>query len=350
MSDNAFSLLREQLNSHGDTPALWLVDENIGAEQLLYLAVNPAITAITNRYDGYSALKKRGFNALLSDYDLSAFPESSLDVIYYRVSKEKTIVHHVINSAGICLKPAGQLVLAGYKNEGIKSYVDKAKKYLGGNIEKNRGSNSSLLATLAKGELGQRLDDKNYSELITISDGDCEFVSKPGVYGWNKIDKGSNLLIEVFSEYIANSEINQQENLHVADIGCGYGYLSVKASQLLSAKFIATDNNVASVALCKQNFEKHSIEGNVIIDDCGASLDQQVDIVLCNPPFHQGFDTVGDLTLKFLQSSSRLLKQGGVAFFVVNSFIGIEKKAKGLFSEIKSLENNGSFKVLLLKK
>ena len=41
------------------------------------------------------------------------------------------VVHHIINQAPKVLNPHGQLVICGYKNEGIKTYISKAESYLG---------------------------------------------------------------------------------------------------------------------------------------------------------------------------------------------------------------------------
>ena len=36
-------------------------------------------------------------------------------------------------------------------------------------------------------------------------------------------------------------------NSSVLDLGCGYGYLSIRASRVTKAKIIATDNNAAAI-------------------------------------------------------------------------------------------------------
>lgn len=353
MNDVAFKLLLQPLNQAEGSKVLWLVDENISAAGVSAVRNSPALRVLCNRYDLHLALSEGGFESQLADYDFSAFEPYSIDAIYYRVSKEKAVVHHCINQAAVYLKPGGKLYLAGYKNEGIKSYVDKAAGLLAGTVDKQRGSNSALLATLGRASVtGAPLDDKNYRQTIELSTPEADFISKPGVYGWNKIDKGSALLIEQLADFVTEplALAAVDTPVTVVDLGCGYGYLSVMASKHLAARYIATDNNVASVELCRQNFTRHGVAGEVVLDDCGGSIMPPVDMVLCNPPFHQGFDVVGDLTSRFIQASHRLLKQGGYALFVVNSFIGIEKKAKGLFRQQTALANNGSFKVIAFKK
>ncbi len=361
MSDYAFQLLQRTMlekmseiivqDQPGPQPGiLWLVDENISPADIASMPVTDNLQALTNRCDLYDALNHRGINAVLNDFDITVFEKKSFAAVFYRVSKEKAIVHHLINTVPDCLSDHGELWLAGFKNEGIKTYIDKAAKYLGEVLEKQRGNSASHLACVElDGKLREPLDDKNYRSLIElnidISGTEITLLSKPGVYGWNKIDKGSTYLVEQLNDFFQHYKAMPET---VIDLGCGFGYLSVLARQLCPAYYLATDNNVASVELCRQNFQRHQLSGEVVLADCGEGLQQKAELVLCNPPFHQGFDVEGDLTQRFLVSARRLLAPGGKALFVVNSFIPLEKKARGIFNTIDMLANNGSFKVLCL--
>lgn len=357
MSDQAFNLLRERIaqDRQSSRKVLWLIDENLAAAELLSLSPDNNLQCMTNRCDLAALLEVHGYSVVLNDFDFSVFDKHYFETVYFRVSKEKAIVHHVINSAAQILQSGGQLVLAGYKNEGTKTYIDKAAALYSGDIGRQRGGNAAMLAVIGKSaELAvtadNRLDDKNYRGEHTIGTDAISFVSKPGLYGWNKIDKGSAFLIEALPEFLAGLNTPPEK---LADLGCGYGYLSVMASQQIDGHFIATDNNVAAVDMCRRNFEKHHVDGEVMLSDAGQAIKSPIDLVLCNPPFHQGFEVQGDLTDKFLQAAKRLLatrqsSHQGHALFVVNHFIPLEKKARGLFSECREIANNGSFKVLAL--
>jgi 16S rRNA (guanine1207-N2)-methyltransferase len=74
-------------------------------------------------------------------------------------------------------------------------------------------------------------------------------------------------------------------------------------------------------------------------------------LILCNPPFHQGFSVESALTDKFLNSTQRLLAKKGTAYFVVNAFIPLESKAERVFAKhpsatIAVVANNKQFKVI----
>jgi len=100
------------------------------------------------------------------------------------------------------------------------------------------------------------------------------------------------------------------------------------------------------VAACQRNFQVLSIPGEVRAGDCGNTVTDTFDVVLCNPPFHEGFRVNSELTCKFLGAISRLLAAEGVAFVVVNSFITIEKAAASVFTHIDTVTDNGKFKVV----
>jgi 16S rRNA (guanine1207-N2)-methyltransferase len=86
----------------------------------------------------------------------------------------------------------------------------------------------------------------------------------------------------------------------------------------------------------------------VMADDCGGQLAPGFDLILCNPPFHQGFSVDGALTDKFLRQTRRLLSAQGMAVFVVNQFIALERAAQKYFRVIEPAGRNPSFKLIRL--
>ena len=344
MTDIAWQLLQSAMQRNGEKTALWLLDENISEQDIASLSATANLQAMTNRYDVYLALQKNGFKAELSDYDFSGFESGSFDAVYYRVSKEKAVVHHIINAASRYLSNDGKLYLTGFKNEGIKTYSEKAATLLGCDAIKQRGAKSSLLAVLSKASADANyLADKNYTAVTTITAAETLLVSKPGIFGWNKIDQGSAFLIDYL---VNNMDIVPKQPRRIIDLGCGYGYLSVMANKIFPVEYLATDNNITAVNVCKKNFAKHGIKGEVLLDNCAESIAAKADLVICNPPFHQGFEMSSDLTVRFLQAARGLLNKDGLALFVVNGFIPLEKKAAPMFAKIEVVASNKSFKVV----
>lgn len=339
------------LNVDKNARFLWCTDEN--ALNTLPAALHhEQLLVLTNRWDVAKQAKARGFITEFNDFDFSEIADNSLNKIFYRISKEKPVVHHLLNQAWRCLKPGGQLLVAGYKNEGTKTYIEKIAKLFGSgkNMEKNGPVYSAALIKYTEYDAAQLLDDSNYLQPRPIAlDSGLKLLSKPGLFGWNKVDAGSALLIEQLKQL--SPPFNRLFSTCV-DLGCGYGYLTIAAASLDICKsinhWILTDNNAAALQLARQNLQHNQLNGEVIAADAGKCIPQKADLLLCNPPFHQGFGVDGDLTDKFLLSAKHLLAPEGIALFVVNQFIPLERKANGLFREITLVADNGSFKVIRL--
>jgi len=321
---------------------LWIADEQVDAGAV---ARAPAdIFVITNRCDVQALFRARDIDCALNDFDLDAFGAEPFDLIVFRVAKEKPVVHHVINAALQRLKPGGWLWLAGEKNDGIRTYVDKAADYANTTAQLERDG-SRLLGGIQRGAaLGEPLDDRDYTQWRQLQLApELNIWSKPGIFGWQKLDAGSAFLIDHLDTAFA------EPPQRVLDLGCGYGYLTLMAAKRWpQANFTATDNNITAVEACRRNLHEAGIDGEVICSDAGNSIEGRFDAILCNPPFHSGFDVDGGLTDKFLAATARLLAPGGRALFVVNQFIGLETRARPSFRRVESVERNRSFKLIAL--
>lgn len=344
MTDTALNLLVQELRQPAER-RLWIVDENIPPQ---LLAPQQGTQVVGNRFDLIRAMREQGWSAELSDFDLSQWPEACLEQIVYRVSKEKAVVHHLINEAARLLRPEGELILIGDKGEGIKTYARKAQQCLGGDkAEQKQGSVWHCSLSLGK-PADEPLDDQNYTQMRELDLKDAgQYLSKPGLFGWNKVDRGSAFLIANLAEMLGRSLPLQGS---ILDLGCGFGYLSLNACAT-SAKLTCTDNNAAALIACRANLQARGYtQAQVVASDAGDTLTDQFETILCNPPFHAGFGVEGDLTDRFLQQTRRLLAPQGTACFVVNQHIPLERKARGLFAQIHCHADNGHFKLIQLSK
>ena len=323
-------------------PTLWLVDEQVDAAAIAAAPPRPGLFALGNRRDVVAALRAQGTAALLADFELAQ--AQACVHAGFRVAKEKALVHHVINAALERLPAGGTLALSGFKGDGIKTYIEKATARARGTVRIERDGGALLGVITRADTLGDALDDQDYARLrqLALADG-LTVWTKPGIFGWKKVDEGSRLLFEHVGAVW--SEAPQR----VLDLGCGYGYLSLLALQRWpAARLLAIDNNIAAVTACARNLQPFGARAHSLCSDAGADIDERFDAVLCNPPFHQGFAHERELTERFLRQTRRLLARGGRALFVVNQFIGIESAAAGLFDRIETVARNKSFKLIAL--
>ena len=343
MNDSAMQLLYTALGQNSK-PALWVLDEHSESDIPKGFT---QLRALSNRIDTARALRQSGYDCELSDFEF--LDDSAFERLYYRVSKEKAVVHHVINQALSALPLGGELCLFGFKNDGLKTYGKKAALCVGDQLDLSKGADNALQARIIKRkEVTEPLPDQDYQQVRAVSalaHGELAVQSKPGVFGWQKIDKGSALLVSTLPTFLAGFVSPPQT---VVDLGCGYGYLSLlfKAQATgVVAEIIATDNSITALKACAANLPK----AQTLLADAGDSLANNcADAVLCNPPFHSGFDHDKSLTDKFLKSALRLLKPKGRALFVVNQHIGIEQRAGQIGFRCERYLQQDGFKVLCL--
>ncbi len=349
MQDHALDLLLEKWRAvSAQDNSLWFADEN-SHEILPQLAdAGKQMTIVSNRYDIHKLAQKLGLRSFFNDVDFNVARKESIDHLFIRISKEKSVTHHAINQATKTITPTGNVYLAGYKNEGIKTYAQKANTLFSSASPLIKHKDAHCIHLSKPYLSAEPLDDNHYTALRTIGQyNHTQLLSKPGIFGYEKIDEGSELLLTYAKKYLDSHAITPQK---ILDLGCGYGLLSLMSAQWHPREIVATDNNAAALNAVSASAAANNIAIKVVADDAGENISEKFDALLCNPPFHQGFSVSDDLTLKFLRSASQKLTPDGIAFFVVNSFIGIEKKAEAFFSRQELLINNKKFKVFALKK
>lgn len=335
--------LLSRLVSQASDKTLWIADEN--SKPLLQRGLTYRGTLLSNRWDIVKQAQACGIKAHFSDFDLTACSQHVQQIIY-PVSKEKAAVHHVINAAATTLPVGGELVLLGEKSSGIKTYAQKAAQrcLTAKNLQKHGNDYLSISTVNPESANGVALDDSDY---LTLQQPAAlgGLYSKPGQFGWNKVDVGSALLAEHFASSLPEGQVT------IVDLGCGYGYLSARIAELGNFAITATDNNAAALLSCAENFKNLGIKGRVLPGDAGSEVPtSSADLVICNPPFHQGFQVEGDLTDRFLEQAARILHPQGKALFVVNEFIPLGKKAQRFFSGAECLEKTKGFCIYQLTK
>ena len=342
-----FQLIHNEIDSTGNlcqtSKILWIADENFDLNSEEIAALPSSTVVISNRFDVTERVIAANRVAIFNDFNLT---KSNFDFVIYLVSKERLLTNYCIDLAVNQLASNGKLILAGKKQHGIKTYFNASKLKLGGQGRLKK-IDDRYLALLSFPENRLRcLDDGEYHRIRMISEcfGFLLF-SKPGVYGWQKVDQGSELLATCVMEDL---KVDLDRAASVLDLGCGSGYLTLLMASMGFIDITATDNNAAALAAIQCNLEKNQLSIKIVAGDCGQNIHHKFDYIICNPPFHQGYDHKRDLIDKFLGAAKNLLKNSGNAYFVVNAFIPIEAQAKHYFTKIQILANNTQFKVVKL--
>ena len=139
-------------------------------------------------------------------------------------------------------------------------------------------------------------------------------------------------------------------NLRVADLGCGNGVLGiVYALSNPQAELTLVDESYMAVQSARENWR--AIHGERPADiRAGDGLAEQpaasLDLVLCNPPFHQQ-QVVGDfLAWRMFTQARAALAKGGELWIVGNRHLGYHHKLKRLFGKVEQVASTPKFVIL----
>ena len=139
-------------------------------------------------------------------------------------------------------------------------------------------------------------------------------------------------------------------NLRVADLGCGNGVLGiVYALGNPQAQLTLVDESYMAVQSARENWQ--AILGDRPADiRAGDGLAEQpmdsLDLVMCNPPFHQQ-QVVGDfLAWRMFTQAKTALAKGGELWIVGNRHLGYHLKLKRLFGKVEQVAATPKFVIL----
>jgi 16S rRNA (guanine1207-N2)-methyltransferase len=160
-----------------------------------------------------------------------------------------------------------------------------------------------------------------------------------GVFAGDSVDMGTRTLLSVFGRL--------PEYSSAIDFGCGTGILAVALKRRRpSARVIASDVSAAAVASARETATANELEIDVVRDNLLSSQpDASADLILLNPPFHDGGSLSTDTALAMFAEAARVLKPGGQLWTVFNSHLGYSKALERTVGATTQITHNAKFTV-----
>lgn len=174
--------------------------------------------------------------------------------------------------------------------------------------------------------------------------GDGSYLSRPGLFAWNRVDPASALLASQLPKDLAG---------RVADLGAGYGYLAgevlrrcagVAAIDLFEAEARALEPARHNLEAIRRQCGR-AVDIGIHWHDVTEGLPGRYDAIISNPPFHQGRADQPELGQAFIAAAANALKPSGSLWLVANRHLPYEASLKSRFSDVDTRVLKDGFKV-----
>ncbi len=180
-----------------------------------------------------------------------------------------------------------------------------------------------------------------YPVSYPLEDSPFRLINHANVFSRDRLDIGTRFLLQ---------HIPAQGLPEIVDLGCGNGVVGlIAAERNPNATIHFVDESYMAVASAKATFEASGLENSAVFgvaDALSGFAPESVDLILCNPPFHQQ-QVVGDfIAWRMFSQAVTVLKRRGELRLVGNRHLNYHAKLKRLFGNVQQLSANPKFVVL----
>ena len=134
---------------------------------------------------------------------------------------------------------------------------------------------------------------------------------------------------------------------NAVDLGCGSGILATELARTRPGlEVIATDRSAAAIASAAATAEANGTTISVIADDAMSTFESRsVDLIVCNPPFHEGAAVHTGGAGKLFEAAGRVLRPGGQLWTVFNTHLNYRRALADAVGPTDPMGRNTKFTV-----
>ncbi|MCW8825601.1 MAG: methyltransferase [Gammaproteobacteria bacterium] len=268
-------------------------------------------------------------------------PHGDFDLILIKAPKSLALLEDELIRIRPLIKPGSQLIVSGMI-KGLAPGVWKLlERIIGPTTTSLARKKARLIFTSPDSELGQT--ESPYPTCYTLEQSNYQICNHANVFSRESLDIGTRL----FLKHIPTSALTKD----IVDLGCGNGVVGLIASERNpEATIHFIDESHMAIASARDNFNRafgmqrpatYEIE-----DGLTKVSDNSVDLILCNPPFHQQSAVGTHLAQQMFNDSKRVLKDSGELWVIGNRHLGYHKTLKQLFGNVTLIDSNKKFVVL----
>lgn len=243
--------------------------------------------------------------------------EKKHDLVIIAFPKSKAELNFTLAMISHATDQNTNVIIVGENKSGIKTLNKVAEQTLV-NCNKYDSARHCLLfvAQLSQNITPFNIDDWYDYYSVDIANTSIKVAALPGVFSQNGLDKGTKVLLE---------NLPNIKSGNILDFGCGAGVIaSFIGKKHPEVKLNLLDVNALALESSLKTLTLNNLTGNIFASNSLSEIKNKYDVVISNPPFHQGISTNYSATESFLQGIKSFLHPGADVIIVANSFLKYE--------------------------
>lgn len=274
---------------------------------------------------------------LVDDYpDVSGFTCA----VYEPPQREaKDRIFETIDGAFRALDIGGTLWLAGRRNRGVESYRRRMEAVFGNVRQTGRADRTRVYVSRKTRDTpgAGPVDPFTSFEAATPSGETLSFRSRAGVFSSDDLDPGSDLLVRTIGSGPCGT---------VLDVGCGAGTIGLSLiAGVAEAVLTQVDTSALATWCAERNAKSNGLDARcrTVTSDLYSDIgDEAFDLIVSNPPFHEG----SSVSRPLIEGAARRLREGGRLCLVVMREGPYLKSLEVSFGQVEVLAREAPYSVL----
>lgn len=255
------------------------------------------------------------------------------DTLLYFWPKSKQEALFQLENILSCLPIGCEIFIVGENRSGVRS----VENLLTDSLTLNK-IDSARRCSLFHGQLQKTVSFSLEKWWHSFSSHSLTIKTLPGVFSRDGLDIGSALLLDAIPPEAIKGNI--------LDIGCGSGILAAAlAKQNPTTQLTLCDINAAALAASQATLAANNLTGHVIASNMFSEITTRFDLIVSNPPFHEGININLSATESLLHNARQHLTLNGQLYIVANAFLPYPKILDATFGNHQVIAQTSKFKV-----
>ncbi|CAI8247087.1 MAG: Ribosomal RNA large subunit methyltransferase G [Glaciecola sp. HTCC2999] len=267
--------------------------------------------------------------------------EHRFDIVLMQLPKNLALLTYQLHQLRQC-SDDNTIIIAGGKVPVVTKNIQQLFHSILGNCHTSLAVKKSRLVI---GSMDPQLTPPPQSTWNTweISKPVLQLSHLPNVFSRLHLDIGARFLMQ---------HLPLVEGEHVVDLGCGNGVIGCSVlADAPNATITFVDESYMAIESAKRNvqdnFPDQYAQCNFVVANCLSQVDiANVDLVLCNPPFHQQNAVTDHIAWQMFKDAKQVLRHGGELRIIGNRHLPYGNMLKKRYGGFTVIATNAKFSIL----